>query len=158
MGNIITLKYQDRSSWNQALISKGRDYLDRAAEGEALSVYHLEAAIAALHASSPSFEETDWISVYDLYKILYSMRPSPVVALNKAIASAYAVSHQSALDQLRLIKGLENHYLYHAALGEVLLALDKKNEALQHFEKALQLTSAKSEQKLLKHKMESAEL
>jgi RNA polymerase sigma factor (sigma-70 family) len=158
LGNIITLKYQDRSSWNQALISKGRDYLDRAAEGEAFSVYHLEAAIAALHASAHSFEQTDWKSVYDLYEILYSMRPSPVVALNKAIASAYAVSHQSALDQLKLIKGLEKHYLYHAALGEVCLALDKKKEALYHFENALQLTSSKSEQQLLKHKMEAAEL
>jgi RNA polymerase sigma factor (sigma-70 family) len=152
-GNIITLKYQDRNTWNRALIQKGTDYLDRAAEGNSFSVYHLEAAIASLHASSPSFEKTDWKSVYHLYDILYRMNPSPIVALNKAIASSYAISNQSALDLLNQIKGLEKHHLYHAALGEVCLALDKKAEAKNHFECALRLTVSKTEQQLLMDKL-----
>lgn len=152
-GNIITLKYQDRKSWNQALITKGRDYLDRAAEGDAFSVYHLEAAIAGLHASSPSFDETDWKSVYDLYEILYALKPSPVVALNKAIASSYAVSRQSALEQLQRIRGLEKHYLYHAALGEVCLGLDRKSEAREHFDRAIALTNSNAEKNFLRGKI-----
>lgn len=152
-GNIITLKFQDRKTWNQALISKGRDYLDRAAEGNAFSVYHLEAAIAGLHGSSPSFDQTDWKSVYDLYEILYTLKPSPIVALNKAIASSYAVSRQSALEQLKRIRGLEKHYLYHAALGEICLELDRKEEACAHFVSALQMTNSKTEQNFLREKI-----
>ena len=152
-GNIITLKYQDRKTWNQGLINKGRDYLDRAAEGNGFSVYHLEAAIAGLHASSPSFDETDWKSVYDLYEILYELKPSPVVALNKAIASSYAISRQSALEQLTRIRGLEKHYLYYAALGEVCLELGRAREAREHFERAMTLTTSNTEKLFLQEKI-----
>ncbi len=152
-GNIITLRYQDRSRWNGALIEKGRDYLDRASEGSSFTAYHLEAAIAGLHASAPSFEQTDWLTVYDLYQVLYFINPSPVVALNKAIASAYAVSHESALELLRKIKGLEKHHLYHAALGEVYDALGNLPEAKKHFEAAAGLTTSKAEQHLLTSKI-----
>jgi RNA polymerase sigma-70 factor (ECF subfamily) len=139
-GHIITLKYQDRRRWSRQLIDKGNDYLDLATVREDVSAYHIEAGIAALHSFAPSFEQTDWKSVYDLYEALYSMRPSPIVALNKAIASSYALSNQSALEQLKKIKGLENHYLYHAALGEVFYQMNKKSEAKHHFEQAYQLT------------------
>jgi RNA polymerase sigma-70 factor (ECF subfamily) len=152
-GNIITLKYQDRKTWNGQLIQKGFDYLDQAAEGDTFSPYHLEAAIASLHAASPSFEQTDWKTVYELYGILYSLRPGPVVALNKAIASAYAISMQSALDALQQIKGLEKHYLYYATLGEMCFGLNKKLEAKNYFLQALGLTASKSEQQLLHDKI-----
>jgi RNA polymerase sigma factor (sigma-70 family) len=152
-GNIITLKYQDRSTWSRALIRKGIDYLDLAAEGDSFSKYHLEAAIASLHASAPSFEATDWKSVYHLYETLYLINPSPVVALNKAIASSYAVSNESAFDLLNKIKGLEKHHLYYAALGEVCLALNKKPEAERHFLQAFDLTPSKTEQQLLQEKI-----
>jgi RNA polymerase sigma factor (sigma-70 family) len=152
-GNIITLKYQDRTAWNRVLITKGMDYLDQATEENTFSMYHIEAAIASIHASASTFEQTDWKSVYHLYDALYSMKPSPVVALNKAIASSYAVSNQSALEMLREIKGLEKHYLYHAALGEVSLALGKREEARLNFEKAIALTASKAEQHLLAEKV-----
>jgi RNA polymerase sigma factor (sigma-70 family) len=154
-GNIITLKYQNRQTWNHALIQKGRDYLDRAAEDNIVSVYHLEAGIAALHAFAPSFEQTDWQSVYHLYEVLYSIKPGPVIALNKAIASSYAISNESALELLNKIKGLEKHYLYHAALGEVYFALNRKAEAKQHFERAASLTMSKTEQQFLTDKLET---
>lgn len=152
-GNIIILKYQDRTLWNRALIQRGFDYLDAAAEGNHFSAYHLEAAIASLHAAAPSFERTDWKGVYHLYDILYNLKPGPVIALNKAIASAYAVSKQAAFDSLIQIKGLENHYLYYASLGEMCLGLDKKEEAKKYFSKAIALTGSKSEQSLLQEKI-----
>lgn len=152
-GNIIILKYQDRRLWNRAFIQRGFGYLDAAAEGNHFSTYHLEAAIASLHAAAPSFEQTDWKAVYHLYDILYSIKPGPVIALNKAIASAYAVSKQAAFDSLMAIRGLENHYLYYASLGEICFGLDKKEEAKKYFGKALLLTVSKSEQLLLNEKI-----
>lgn len=152
-GNIITLKYQNRSTWNRHLIQKGFNYLDEAAEGNHFSTYHLEAGIASLHAAAPSFERTDWKGVYHLYEILYSLKPSPVIALNKAIASAYAISMQSALDALHQIKGLEKHHLWYATLGEIYFGLNKKEEAKNYFQQALGLTVSKSEQQLLHDKI-----
>ncbi|MEI9807824.1 MAG: hypothetical protein WDO16_08070 [Bacteroidota bacterium] len=89
--------------------------MDEAAEPFEVSTYHLEAAIASLHAASPSFERTDWKSIYHLYEMLYQLQPNPIVAMNKAIASAPTpISKQKALEELQQIKGLEQHHLYYA--------------------------------------------
>lgn len=152
-GNIILLKYQDRSKWYRPLVQKGFDYLDAAAEPFEESPYHLEAAIASLHAASPSFEATDWKTIYHLYELLYHMQPGPVIALNKAIASAYAMSKQQALEQLQQIKGLEQHHLYHASIGEMYFELEEKALAKKCFEKAFQLTGSQTERQLLLQKI-----
>ena len=154
IGNIVLLKNQDRSRWNRTLIRKGFELLEHAAEPFETSNYHFEAAIASLHASAPSFEQTDWKSIYHLYELLYQFKPNPVVALNKAIASAYAISKQQAIIELKEIKGLENHHLYYASLGEVHLELEQKTEARKYFELALQYTSSHSEQLLIRAKID----
>jgi len=125
-GNIILLKYQDRSKWYKPLIERGAIYLELASETDDISPYHIEAAIASLHAVAPTFDKTDWRSIYDLYESLYKLQPAPVVALNKAIASAYATSKENALEQLLKIKGLENYYLYHTSVGELYFELQNK--------------------------------
>ena len=152
-GNIIVLKYQDRSKWYRPLIQKGFDYLDAAAEPFETSTYHLEAAIASLHAAAPSFETTDWKSIYHLYEMLYQLQPNPVVAMNKAIASAYSISKQKALEELKKIKGLEQHHIYHASIGEMYFELDEKAIAKEYFEKAYMLTDSLTEQQLLLKKI-----
>lgn len=152
-GNIILLKHQDRSKWNLGLIQKGFDYLDAAAEPFEVSTYHLEAAIASLHTAAPSFERTDWKSIYHLYDMLYQLQPNPVVALNKAIASAYAIDRQKALEELEQIKGLEQHHLYYAAIGEMYFDLQQKENAKTCFEKALRLTDSQTEKQLLLEKI-----
>ena len=152
-GHIILLKYQDRSKWYRPLIQKGFDYLDEATEPFEVSSYHFEAAIASLHAAAPSFEKTDWKTIYNLYELLYKEQPSPVVAMNKAIASAYAVSKQRALDELTAIKGLENYYLYHTSIGEIYFEMHNKKEAKKFYETALQLTTSQQQQQLLKDKI-----
>lgn len=156
-GHIIILKYQDRSKWDRQLISKGFDQLELAAEPFEISHYHLEAGIASLHAASPSFEKTDWHSIYHLYEVLYRLQPNPVVALNKAIASAYAISRQHALTELRSICGLDEHYLYFASLGEVYFDLEDKLRAKENFAKAISLTNSIAERKLLEAKMRQCE-
>lgn len=157
-GNIILLKHQDRSKWYKPLIAKGTLYLELASEMGEASPYHIEAAIASLHAVAPTFEETDWRSIYDLYESLYKMQPAPIVALNKAIASAYAVSKKNALDELLKIKGLENYYLYHTSIGEIYFELQDKIKAKEFYKTALHLTTSHLEQQLLMKKISSCEV
>lgn len=151
--NIILLKYQDRSKWHLPLIQKGFDYLDEAAEPFEVSAYHFEAAIASLHASAPAFERTDWKSIYHLYEMLYDLNPNPVIAMNKAIASSYAISKQKGLDELHDIRGLDTHYLYQASIGEIYFDMGEKEKAKEYFQKAFGLTSSQSEQQLLLYKI-----
>jgi RNA polymerase sigma factor (sigma-70 family) len=152
-GNIILLKFQDRSKWNRDLIRRGFHYIEAATDGKEITQYHFEAAIASIHAAATSFEATDWKSIYHLYDTLYQLEPSPIIALNKAIASAYAVSRENALQELNRIKGLENYYLYYASTGEIYFDLDKKPEAKTYFQKAFTLTNSVSEQQLLLEKI-----
>jgi RNA polymerase sigma factor (sigma-70 family) len=152
-GRIVLIKFQDRTKWDRELIRLGFYYIDVATDGQEISKYHFEAAIASIHAAASSFETTDWKSIYHLYDTLYGLEPSPIIALNKAIASAYAISRENALRELSTIKGLENYYLYHASAGEIYFDLDKKEQAKSCFQKAFSLTASSSEQQLLLEKI-----
>ena len=154
-GNILLLKYQDRSKWHQPLINKGFEYLENAVTENEKTTYHLEAAIASVHARSTSFETTDWEMIYSLYDHLYHLQPSPIVALNRAIAASYAVSKEEALHQLLSIKSLDNYYLYHTSVGEVYFEMGQRENAKKYYEKAILLTSSKQEQHLLQVKIEN---
>lgn len=153
-GNIILMKYQDRSKWFRPLMNKGFTYLDMAISDQLyISIYHIEAAIASLHASAETFEETDWKGIHSLYEHLYRMHPSPVVALNRAIAKGYAYDKENALEEILAIKGLEKYYLYHTSLGEMCLELGLTAEAEQHYEEAMKWTTSKKELGLLQEKI-----
>ena len=151
--NIILLKHQDRSKWNRSLMSKGFEFMEESTEPFEVSAYHLEAAIASQHAAARSFEQTNWKSIYHLYEMLYQLQPNPIVAMNKAIASSYAISKENALKELQQIKGLEDHHLYFVSIGEMYFDLENKTEAKKFFEKALELTSSGYEQQLLINKI-----
>ena len=155
-GSIILLKHQDRTKWYRPLMEKGFVYLDDAFanNGVQTSNYHLEAVIASLHAAAPSFETTDWKTIYSLYETLYHLYPNPVVALNKAIAASYAIDKETALSQMLIIKDLDQYYLYHTCLGEIYYEMNKKEEAKKYFQQALSLTTSKQEQELLMDKLE----
>jgi RNA polymerase sigma-70 factor (ECF subfamily) len=151
--NIILLKHQDRSKWNRSLMSKGFELMEESTEPFEISAYHLEAAIASQHAAARSFEQTNWKSIYHLYEMLYQLQPNPIVAMNKAIASSYAISKENGLKELQQIKGLEDHHLYYVSIGEMYFDLENKSEAKKFFEKALGLTSSGYEQQLLINKI-----
>jgi RNA polymerase sigma-70 factor (ECF subfamily) len=153
-GNIILLKYQDRNKWYRPLIQKGFSFLEKATQQET-SVYHLEAAIAYLHAIAPSFEQTNWKAIYYLYGILAAQHSTAFVLLNKAIAAAYAISKEAALKELEEINGLEKYYLYHTALGEVYFEMHQPTFARQHYQKALALTKSVAERQLLQEKIKA---
>jgi len=152
-GNIVLLKQQDRSKWFRPLMEKGFYYMEASLDEFESSTYHFEAAIASLHASARSFEETDWKSISFLYGKLYELNPSPVVALNRAIASAYSGNKNSALEDILAIKGLENYYLYPTSIGELYYELGDKDKASEYYKAALYLTSSKQERQLLESKI-----
>jgi RNA polymerase sigma-70 factor (ECF subfamily) len=154
-GAIVLLQQQDRSLWYRPLIEKGSELLDVATASGGSSAYHFEAAIAAIHASAPSFAQTDWTSIYRLYQLLYAIRPGAIVSMNMAVAAAYAGYPQEGLQQLLATGGLEHHHLYHACLGELYATLQDKEKAGAHLHHALRLAPSLTEQALLRRKLEA---
>jgi RNA polymerase sigma factor (sigma-70 family) len=152
-GNIILLNNQDRSTWNQDLIRKGLFYLEKSSSGNNLTEYHLEAAIASCHALAKNFNETNWQHIHKLYELLLSVKPGVVVEMNKAITLGYATNAQEGLDALLRIKGLEENYLYHTALGDFYGKTKKIEKATNHYLKAISLTNSKVELELLNKKI-----
>ncbi|HKZ36621.1 MAG TPA: sigma-70 family RNA polymerase sigma factor [Chryseolinea sp.] len=152
-GSIILLKDQDRLKWSQALIEKGKYYLEHAAEGGVFTEYHIEAAIAGCHARAESFEKTDWNQIIELYTVLERLKPNPIITLNKAIAIGYGKSAALGLEALKNIKELSNHYLYHAAMGDFFSELGDREKACASYESSLKLTKSNSEKKLLQTKI-----
>jgi len=141
-GRLRSLFEQDRALWDQALVARGLSFLERSAEGAALTEYHVEAAIAAHHATARSRQETPWSSIVSLYDVLFSMRPSPVVALSRAIAIAELEGPARGLEELAAIEGrdkLSAYPFYEAALGELHLRAEEPDVARAHFEAALSL-------------------
>jgi len=154
-GSIKLLKDQDRSKWSKPLIEKGKFYLEQSAEGDEFSEYHVEAAIAGCHARASTFDVTNWENIETLYTILLRMKPSPIVELNRAIAIGYAHSPQEGLEALQKIKDLENHYLYHAAIGDFYSELGDAKSACLKYDLAINLTTSNTEKKLLRSKLEA---
>lgn len=152
-GNIILLQHQDRTKWNQSLIQKGNEFLDQATAGDQLSEYHLEAAIAATHARSKTFESTDWKNILMLYELLSGVKRDPIVELNKAIAIGFAKSAEEGLACLKTMKGLESNSLYYAALGDFYAKVGNSRSAGENYAKAISLTQSASEIELLKSKL-----
>ena len=152
-GNIVLLQDQNRTLWNKALIEKGYEFLDKSGEGQNYSEYHLEAAIAATHAQAKTFEQTNWSHIVELYQILLTLKPDPIVELNLAIALSKAQSVKVGLQKLQSIKGLEQNSIYHAALGDFHAQLQQPEKAMLCYQKALPLTHLKAEQILLHAKM-----
>jgi predicted RNA polymerase sigma factor len=152
-GNIILLQQQDRSRWYQPLIERGKFYLEKASEDEQFTEYHLEAAIAGIHASAPSFDETDWRSIYELYDALCLLRPGSITELNRAIALGFSSSPKDGLEALKRIRGLEDNSIYHSAIGDFLKSLGQKQNARESYEQAMKLTQSKANVQLLKEKI-----
>jgi RNA polymerase sigma-70 factor, ECF subfamily len=115
-----------------------------------LSEFHLEAAIAGLHCAAPTYEETDWAKIPELYDSLYKLKPSPVIALNRAIALGKAKAANKGLAELRKIPDsakLRNYPFYPAAEAEFLLLSGFRPEAAKHFENAIRLARSEAEKK-----------
>ena len=155
-GNLLPLSHQDRSQWDRELIAEGLRLLEHSARGTELSQYHVEAAIAAAHANAPSTETTDWPHVVSLYDMLMQIHPSPVVALNRAIAIGQSEGPETGLRALDEIGGSERlaHYpFYAAARGDFELRLGRRDAARRHFQDALSTARNPDERRYLTQRL-----
>jgi predicted RNA polymerase sigma factor len=138
-GNLSPFYEQDRALWNRELIAKGERLLDHSATGTTITEFHIEAAIASLHARASSQENTSWPMIVDLYDTLMTLRPSPVVALNRAIAVAQCEGAERGLAEIAAIAELDRlagYPFYFAALAELEHQLGRVSEAREHFRMA----------------------
>ena len=148
-GDLLRLDDQDRAKWDQALIERGLVHLAEAAQGKELSGYHLQAGIAACHCTAPDSSSTNWGRILRHYDELYRIKPSPIVALNRAVAVADLHGPRAGLDAVAAMEQrdrLESHYLLHAVIGELHWRLNEHQAAAQSFRRALQFAQVGPEQ------------
>jgi len=151
-GEAVLLADQDRSRWNRMLIRRGIQALGRAGDGP----YSLQAAIAACHAQSVRFEDTDWTNIAALYGQLMALVPSPVVELNRAVAVSMSEGPAAGLilvDALADEPALKNYHLLPSVRGDLLERLGRRQEASTEYEKAALMTRNESERELLRERI-----
>lgn len=148
-GQIVLLEHQDRQRWDRTLIAAAYTALRHSSQGAAITEYHIEAAIASYHASAPDFESTNWKGIYYCYELLWSIQPSPMVALNRAIALGYADSPKAGIEALQKLTELSQHYLWWAALGEMHRQCGEADLAQNALKRAIELAPLDSEKAVL---------
>jgi RNA polymerase sigma factor (sigma-70 family) len=157
-GNLTTLFDQDRSRWDQELVVEGLQMLDLSASGSELTEYHVEAAIASVHARAPRAEDIDWQAIVQLYDTLMKIRPSPIVELNRAIAVAQSEGPERGLEEIKAISDSErlaSYPFYSAAFGELEFRRGRRQIAREHFRAALSHARNPMERHFLERRIEA---
>lgn len=156
-GRIIRLEDQDRSRWDHGLIVEATQILDRALALRRRGPYQVQAAIAALHAHARSYRDTDWLQIRLLYDRLDAMTRSPIVRLNRAVATRFVKGPDAALAEVdALAETLANYRLFHAVRAELLRELGRAEEARAANERALALATNSAERELLVQRIAGA--
>jgi RNA polymerase sigma-70 factor (ECF subfamily) len=156
-GSLVLLPDQDRSRWDRAAIDGAVELLSRAERMGRPGPYQLQAAILASHASAPSWAATPWRAVVALYDALHRLEPTPVVALNRALAVAELEGPGAALEAIEpLADRLDGYHLYHAARGELLRRMGDEPAARAANRRALELTDNPAERRLLEQRLAGA--
>ena len=153
-GRMIRLAEQDRTKWDKPLIAEATRLLDRALAMREPGPYQAQAAIAALHAQAPDYGQTDWTQIRFCYDRLYEMTPSPVILLNRAVATRYVVGPEAALAEIEPLAGeLDGYHLFHALRAGLLTGLGRDDEARAASERALALAGNPAERELLARRL-----
>jgi RNA polymerase sigma factor (sigma-70 family) len=153
-GRMVRLVDQDRTRWDRSLITEANRLLDRALTMRAPGPYQVQAAIAALHAEAPDYEHTDWGQIRMLYDRLQELTPSPVVLLNRAVATRYVLGPEAALAEISPLAGeLDSYRLYHALRAGLLAGLGRDDEARVASDRALALAANPAERELLARRL-----
>ena len=161
VGDLITLEQQDRSLWNHEQIAEASQLIQRALRMGGFGIYSVQAAIAAVHAEASSYADTDWAEIVGLYDLLLRINPSPVVALNRAVAIAMQYGADVGLRELETINeqgDLQDYYLFHAARADFCRQLGRTEQDKVAYEHALQLTQQEPEQRFLREKISQLSL
>ena len=155
-GEIVLLDEQDRGKWNRALIAEGIALVERALGTRGFGSYSLQAAISALHAEAPDAAATDWAQIAALYDVLARIDPTPVVALNRAVAIGMrdgAAAGLSLVDELMNREALVEYRLAHAARADFLRRLGRREAAAQAYRRALALASQEPERRFIERRL-----
>ena len=159
-GDLVLLHDQDRSRWDERLMAVGFHHFERSIAGEAVSEYHVQAAIAATHARARDPDAVDWPLILSLYDQLLALNPSPIVALNRAVAVAKVHGPAAALAAIAPLERDRTLRSYHhllAVRGQLLLDLDRRPEAAEAFRSALACPCSEPERRLLTARLRRAE-
>jgi RNA polymerase sigma factor (sigma-70 family) len=153
-GRLVRLADQDRARWNRQQIAEATRLLDQALAMRGPGPYQVQAAIAALHAEAPDYERTDWRQIRILYDRLQELTPSPVVLLNRAVATRYVIGPEAALAEIEpLADELDGYRLFHALRAGLLTGLGRDDEARAASERALALAGNPAERELLARRL-----
>jgi len=153
-GRLVRLQDQDRARWDRSLAAEAARLLSRAMAMHRPGPYQVQAAIAAVHGQAPSYEATDWGRIRLLYDRLELLTPSPVVRLNRAVATRFAVGPQAALAEVEpLAEELDGYRLFHAVRAELLDELGRHEQARAANERALALAANPAERELLARRL-----
>ena len=155
-GDLIPLDRQDRSRWDRAMIAEGLEHLGRAATGDVVSPFHLEAGIAACHALAPTYAATDWQQIVALYDHLLALTPSPVIALQRAIAIGRASGARAGLRALQGLVGndrLDDDAVLAAAIAELEAQRGDVRAARTAYRRALELAGTAPERRFLEERL-----
>jgi RNA polymerase sigma-70 factor (ECF subfamily) len=155
-GSLVLLEDQDRSRWIRPLIEEGVRHMERSASDREVTPYHLEAGIAGLHVHARSFADTDWAAILKLYTLLYGLRPTPIVALNRAIALGRVEGPDAALVEIEKIRKdgrLKGYMFLEAAAADLHRQAGRPREAGIHFHRALSLARNDRERTVLQAKL-----
>src|SRR6185437_6596964 len=151
-GRLVTLEDQDRSLWDRERIHEGVALLNKALRMRQAGVYQLQAAISAIHAEAASPAETDWHEIAGIYQELMRLAPSPIVALNHAVAVAMSDGLENGLAQIEKVGAsgeLEQYHLFHAARADILRRLGRRTESAEAYAAALRLVTNQVEKNYL---------
>lgn len=153
-GELVLLEDQDRSLWDRAMIAEGAELTTKALKTRFFGPYSLQAAIAAVHAEAPSAAATDWSEIIGLYDVLARLDPSPVVALNRAVAVAMRDGPQVGLILVEsLLPALSTYHLAHAVHADLCRRAGKTQEAIASYRKALSLARQEPERRFLERRL-----
>jgi RNA polymerase sigma-70 factor, ECF subfamily len=155
-GELVTLEEQDRSLWNRDQICEGVRLIEDAMRLHSVGPYQLQAAIAAVHGEAQTPADTDWRQIASLYSELVRLSPTPVVALNHAVAAAMSEGLPSGLamiDDLGASGELDGYYLFHAARADILRRLGRRHEAADAYQRALALATNQVERSYLTRRL-----
>jgi RNA polymerase sigma-70 factor (ECF subfamily) len=147
-GDLVPLSEQDRALWDRDLIAEGQAIVRRCLRLNQPGPYQVQAAINAVHSDAPTAADTDWRQILQLYDQLLALTPTPVVALNRAVALAEVEGAEAALT---LVDGLDlvDYYLFHAIRADLLSRLGRSKQATVAYDAAIALTSNKVERSFL---------
>ncbi|WP_158891952.1 RNA polymerase sigma factor [Amycolatopsis anabasis] len=154
-GELVLLADQDRGRWDSGDIAEALPLVERSLRRGRIGPYQLQAAIAATHAQARTPAETDWAEIVALYRELFRLAPSPVVALNSAVAVAMCEGPAAGLALIDRLAGLERYHLFHAARADLLRRLGRTGEAAEAYRRALPLTTNPAEQRFLRTRLDS---